>query len=204
MSSFRRIVQKEKKTEQNCRQGVTSIRIRCWTKNVGNYCCSWLKYVTPLSCMVEGLNTIGNLPMQHKSTPWVPVGRQVRVKYVAVARLSDKSLRLFGRTFVKNFVSRDRILSSRQQNAQNQISLNLCPNVATTKFCHRDNCFLQKFPSENDAIHRCDVLQPTVSRAWVCFSFDLNAAFQTKISFCYFVVLTGVLFRRLINRSIFY
>lgn len=56
---------KGKKTEQNCRQGVTSIRIRYWTKNVGNYCCSWLKYVTPLSCMVEGRNTIGNLPMQH-------------------------------------------------------------------------------------------------------------------------------------------
>lgn len=138
-------------------------------------------------------------------TPWVPVGEQVRVKYVAVARRSDKSLRLYWRTFVQNFVSRDRILSSRRQTAQNQISLNLCPNVATTKFCHRDNCFLQKFPSEHDAIHRCDVLQPTVSRAWVCFSFDLNVAFQTKISFflfCY--VSTGVLFRRLINRSIFY
>ena len=108
------------------------------------------------------------------------------------------------KNFCENFVSRDRILSSRRQTAKNQISLNLCPNVATTKFCHRDNCFLQKFSSENDAIHRCDVFQPTVSRAWVCFSFDLNVAFQTKISFCYFVVLAGVLFRRLINRSIFY
>ena len=64
MSSFRRIVQKEKKLNKTVGKESPQFEYGAGLRML-EIIVALPKYVTPLSCMVKGRNTIGNLSMQH-------------------------------------------------------------------------------------------------------------------------------------------
>lgn len=140
MSSFRRIVQKEKNWIKPWARSHLN-----WWKLLENYCCSWFKYVTLRSCTVK----VGNLSMHHVAAAncSVSIGpaRSRKMRCGGRSQRQISSLVTYWRTLVKIVVSRDRILFLRET-AQNQISLNFCLLSRRQNSVIETMVFFKKFP----------------------------------------------------------